>query len=311
MRWEISSGVSDLLEKGWRDANILSVMPATEDVFLHFYEVQVGEIMLFDEKNEYSKQGLLKFYNKLMFITPKGEVKIYIRNGVRDKTLRTIADCHESELCDRDLLDQAMKLKVGGARFGRVLHWYSPEGVPEDPTDGSLNIVFRASNGIYLVGLDYRHLKDTLSVPTFPYQAKKNLLQAYTNGNYIFIVDSLNNIIIHPKYWDEAGIDKKTGKWVTPMQTDEDDGTHPINIAAYKGKKLKSYFDRLMTKSFTQNALDIFQALNLVGTIRVVSVVPIAFSRGQFEQEGLFGHALIGCNVDYFEEPKERFIPYY
>lgn len=308
---EISGGISDLLEKGWRDANILSVMPVTQENFEHFYKVQVGEIMLFDEKNEYSKQGLLNFYNKLMFISPKGEVKIYIRNGVPDKSLHSVSECRLSQLCDRDLLDQAMKLKVGGARFGRVLRWYSPEGVPEDTTDASLSIVFRAPNGIYLVGLDYRHLKDYLSVPTFPYMPKKNLLQAYTNGNYIFIVDNLNNFIIHPKYWDEAGIDKKTGKWVTPMQVDADEGNHPINIAAYKGGKLSSYFDHMLKKSFTQNTVDIFEALNLVGTIRVVSVAPIAFSRGQFEQEGLFGHAIIGCNVDYYEEPRERFIPYY
>ena len=309
---EVSSGISDLLEKAWRDANILSVMPLTDESFLRFYRAQLGGIMLFDAKNEYSKQGLVNFYNKLMYLTPKGEVKIYIRNGVPDKSLHSVSDCKESQLCDRELLDRALKLKVGGARFGRVLRWYSPDGVPEDTTDASLSVAFRAANGIYLVGLDYRHLKDTLSVPTFPYQPKKNLLQAYTNGNYIYIVDHLGNFIVHPKYWDEAGIDKKTGQWVTPMLNDsDDDGSHPINISAYQGGKLKDYFDHLLKKSFTKNTVDIFQALNLVGTTRVVSVAPIVFSRGQFEQEGLFGHAVIGCSVDYFEEPRERFIPYY
>lgn len=308
---EVSAGISDLLEKAARDADILSTLPLKTENFQRFYRAQVGDIMLFDAKNEYYKQGLLPFYNKLMFITPKGEVKLYLKNGELYTGLRSVAECREADLCDRPMLDRALTLPVGEVQFGRVLRYYAPEGTAEDVNDASLSVALRAPNGIYVLGLDYRHLKDYLSVPTFPYQPKKNLLQAYINGNYVYIVDSLNNVIVHPKYWDEVGIDKKTGKWMSTMVTDAEDGTHPINVSDYKEGKLKAYFDRLAKKSFAQNALDIFQAPNLAGTIRVLSVAPIVFSRGQFKQAGVFGHVIIGCNVDYFEEPKERFVPYY
>jgi len=40
-------------------------------------------------------------------------------------------------------------------------------------------------------------------------------------------------------------------------------------------------------------------------------VAPILFSKGQFKETGIFGHVVTGCSVDYFEEPKEKFLPYY
>jgi hypothetical protein len=308
---QVSGDISDLLEKLGRDAAILSVVPVTAEAFQKFSSVQLGEIQLFDARNEYAKQGLLPFYNKLMFVTNKGEVKLYVKNGKATTELKTIKDCREEQLCDHELLVKALELPEGELRFGKVLRYYTPEGQPEDTEDASLSVALRTAGGFYVIGLDYRHFKDYLSVPTFPYQPKKNLLQAYTNGNYIYIIDNQNNIVVHPKYWNQIGIDKKTGKWVTPMLTDADEGTHPINIAAYREGRLKTYFERLLKKSFAQNALDIFSAPNLAGTIRVLSVAPILFSRGQFKQDGIFGHVVIGCNVDYFEEPKERFVPYY
>ena len=95
------------------------------------------------------------------------------------------------------------------------------------------------------------------------------------------------------------------------MQSDSDEGKHPINIRAYRGEKLKTYFDRLLTRSFLQQSVDIFRASNLEGSNRVLSVAPILINKGQFQKTGVFGYVVLGCSVDYFEEPKEQYVPYY
>jgi hypothetical protein len=92
---------------------------------------------------------------------------------------------------------------------------------------------------------------------------------------------------------------------------DADEGTHPINIAAYQNGLLKDYFDRLLKKSFVEAGVDIFQADNLAGVKRILSVVPVTLTRGQYKATGMFGHVIVGCSLDHFQEPKNKLVPYY
>src|SRR5690606_1143016 len=103
-------------------------------------------------------------------------------------------------------------------------------------------------------------------------ETKRDLLKSYENGNYIYLVDTHNDILLHPKTWHVAGVDPATNRWVKPMRTDEEAGTGRLNIAEYQGEKLREYFRRLLSKSFVQRNVDIFRAPNLGGTNRVLSV---------------------------------------
>ena len=308
----VAVGFSDLLEKAGRDVMVFSLLPPTEKSLLHFLNSQLGDFTRYDAKNVAVIQEPLPFYNRLAVLDLKGNTLVSVLDGKVETKKRTLAECQEADLCDGELYRKALEMQPGQTRYGRLLRYYTPEGVEENPKGASLAVVYRAEKYLYVVGIDYLQLRDHLTTPTFPYDTKRDLEQAYRKGNYIYIVDENRNVITHPLLWVQAGIDRATGKWMEPMNTDEDSGKRPINIAAYKGTKLKDYFDRLMRVSFSAASVDIFRASNLAGTSRVLSVVPITMSKGQYKDDkGTFGHAIIGCNVDHFEEPKDRFIPYY
>jgi len=306
----VSTGFSDLLEKAARDVQVLALLPPSAEAFLRFHRTQMGSYTRFDTENHAVLTAPLPFFNRLAFLSPDGTRKVLILDGKADTRPLPLAACRKADLCDRGLLDDAVKLPVGGLLYGRILRYYSPVGVPEDDRGASLSVAFRAREGIFVVGIDYLHLKDHLTTPAFPYDSKRDLLQAYHKGNYIYIVDRDRNVISHPYYPNVMGIDRATGDWAVPMRDDGDTGKRPINIAAYRSGKLKEYFARLMLIPFETNGIEIFEAANLAGATRVLSVAPVTLSHGQFKT-GQFGHAVVGCNIDYFEAPKERFVPYY
>ena len=195
--------------------------------------------------------------------------------------------------------------------FGGVLRWYTRRGESESLDGAILPVIGRSERGYYLLGVDYRFIKEILMHPTFPYEARRDLLQSYQNGNYIYMVDSNFDMLTHPKTWHVTGFDRTTAARVTPMKVDADEGSHPLNVQKYQGERLRDYFERLLKRSFLQKSVDIFQASNLKGTNRVLSVAPILTNRGQLKQSGVYGYVILGCNVDYFEEPKEKYVPYY
>jgi hypothetical protein len=309
---EVSTGFSDLLEKAGRDVRILATVTPSADNYLAFYKAQMGDFTRYETNNNESFQQELPFYNKVAFLDDKGTTRLAIEDWEVLKHKRTLEECLEKNLCDHSLIQKATDLPLEGLWYGTVLRYYSPEGTAQDYRGASLSVVYRNKKGIFLLGIDYRHLVDHLTSPSFPYEEKKNVADAYQKGNYIYIVDFNNNIVTHPLAWTCAGIDKETGEWVKPMRVDSEQGKHPLNIAAYQDGVLKNYFERLVKISFAQKGVDIFRAPNLAGTTRILSVAPVSVTKGQFQNKGgIFGHVVIGCNVDYFEEPKDRIMPYY
>lgn len=307
---EIATGFGDLLEKAGRDVQVMALLPATVDNYQKFYIAQLGDYTRYSGENT-GIQEPLPFYNKLSYYSPSGQLILSIVNGQQAHEPKNFNECRMIDLCDRVLMDKAKTLEVGQLYYGRLLRYYSPEGTPEEEVGAGLSVAYRGPKGIYVLEIDYRHLRDHLTSPGFPYEPKKNLIEAYQKGNYIFIVDSNLDIITHPHYWKAEGIDRKTGEWVSPMIDDADNGQHPINIGAYQRGVLREYFQRLLNVSFKQKGVDIFQAPNLAGTSRILSVAPILTDKGQFKETGIFGHVIIACNVEYFEEPKEMIVPYY
>ena len=306
----VSTGFSDLLEKAARDVQVFSLLPPTPENFLAFYRAQLGDFTRYDTKNTAVLQEPLPFYNRLIVLNPRGETILSLLDGKIDTRRHPLSECQEAILCDRSLFEKALSLKPGETHYGRLLRYFTPKGTEENSKGASLAVAIRGKENIYIVGIDYLQLRDHLTTPSFPYDPKRDLEQAYKKGNYIYIVDEKNNVITHPLSYVEAGIDRKTGKWMSPMKSDSDSGILPINIAAYERGILKDYFERLIKVSFPAKSVDIFRAPNMAGTIRVLSVVPVLVFKGQYQNK-VFGHAIIGCNVDYFEEPKERVIPYY
>ncbi len=306
----LARDVSHILETAANDTETLSLVPATESAYHGFYEAHVGTVTEFDEKQKIPVQTRLTLYNTLTLLKPNGDEVFRFEEGKVQKP-RKLADCKELELCDREARQLAIRLSPSELRYGNLMRWYTPEGSPAPSERETLTVLYHSKTGIVELGIDYRHLKSVMYAPTFPYTPRADLLHAYENGNYVYLIDSRMDFIAHPRYWHVTGIDRNTGGRVEPIKTDADTGTHRLNVAEYQGEKLKEYFKRLLSRSFEHKSVDMFRAPNMVGTNRVISVSPILLSRGQFKTSGVFGHVSVGCSVDYFEEPKERFVPYY
>lgn len=307
----VARSVSHVLERSAYDIQTLALVPPTPQNFLKFYLSRVSQVSQVNQKDESIEAIPLPMYNEIIFLNLQGDEVLRLKNGRQEKALRHFADCNGKNLCDPKLIEKAMHSPVGEIFYGNLQRWYVQEGAIEVDEGAHLPLVYRSAEGIFLLGIEYRYFKDMLSEPTFPYERKRNLLQSYHNGNYIYLIDSDLDFIAHPKYWHVTGIEQATGKRAVPMKTDSDEGKHPLNITAYQGERLKEYFERLRTRSFLQKSVDIFEAPNLRGTNRVLSVAPILLSKGQFQKSGVFGYVILGCSVDYFEEPKERYVPYY
>lgn len=307
----LAKELSHLLESAARDVQSLSLIPYNAKSFTRFYLARVSQVTRFNNQDDSVGMIPLPLYNELIYLDSEGNEQLRLKNGQSESKLRKRSQCTESTFCDPALIDAVRKLPVGEVYFGRMMRWYSPQGTPEDDEDAFLPVAYHAQEGIFIIGIDYRYFKDLLGEPTFPYETKRNLLQSYQNGNYIYFVDTNFDMFAHPKYWHVTGISRTTGKRMQTMKNDEDEGKLPLNLKLYQGERLKNYFDRLLTRSFLQKTPDLFEAPNLKGTNRVISVAPIFLSKGQFQQTGIYGYVILGCAVDYFEEPKEQYVPYY
>lgn len=307
----VAKEYAHILESAARDVQSLSLITLTPKNFTRFYLARVSQVARFENRDDSVGMIPLPMYNELIHLDSEGNELLRLKNGQVQTRLRKRSQCQESTLCDPAFLDALIKLPIGEIYFGRLMRWYSPQGTPEDDDGAYLPVGYHSQEGIFIVGIDYRYFKDLLGEPSFPYEEKRNLLQSYQNGNYIYFVDSNYDLVAHPKYWHVTGISHETGKRMIPMKTDEDEGQKPLNLKAYQGERLRNYFDRLLTRSFIQKSPELFEAPNLRGTNRVISVAPILLNKGQYQQAGIYGHVIIGCAVDYFEEPKEQYVPYY
>ncbi len=307
----IAKEFSHILESAARDVQTLSLISITPKNYTKFYLARVSQVARFEKRDDSVGMIPLPMYNELIYLDSDGNEILRLKNGQSVSKLRKKHQCVESDLCDPSFLDSLKKLPVGEVYFGRPMRWYSSQGVKEEDQDAYLPVGYHAPEGLFVVGIDYRYFKDLLGELTFPYEAKRNLLQSYQNGNYLYFVDSNYDMVAHPKYWHVTGISRETGKRMHSMKTDEDEGKLPLNLKSYQGERLKNYFERLLTRSFIQKVPDLFEAPNLRGTNRIISVAPILLSKGQFQQTGIYGHIIIGCAFDYFEEPREQYVPYY
>lgn len=307
----VAKDVAKLLENAARDVQLLAVIHPTSSNLLKFYLSRLSQVTQLHTKDDSVDTVPLPVYNEIIYYNLQGDEVVRFRNGRSESNLKRFSQCTESTFCDRKLMERAMGSPVGELVFGSLMRWYSSEGSIEVEEGAFVPVIYRHTDSLILLGIDYRYFKEFLTQPTFPYDRKRNLLQSYQNGNYVYIVDSDFNFLIHPKYWHVTGVDRTTGQRAVPIKEDSEDGKRPLNIVAYQGKKLQEYFKRLRTRSFLQKSVDIFEAPNLKGTNRVLSVAPILLSRGQFRQSGVYGYVVLGCSVDYFEEPREQYVPYY
>lgn len=312
----VATGFSDLLEKSARDVQVLRVLPKTTAALRAFYTAQLGDFTRFDADKASVSQEELPFYNRLALYDGRGRLQAGIELGKVGAGPKSIADCRLAELCDGELLAKVLASPPGTLRYGRVVRFYTPKGDTSRDDRAGLTVALRDTEGVIALTVDFRHLHDHLSTPTFPYEPKRDLMQAYNRGNYIYIVDQHLNVITHPMPWHQAGIDRATGTWKTPLKTDDEVGKAPINIGAYAGERVREYFRRLVDVSFKTQGVDVFKAPNMAGIQRVISVSPIQLSSGQFaanapDSASPFGWTMVGCAVEYFEEPRERLVPYY
>lgn len=305
----VAGNVTRLLEEAATAVRTLPLLRRDPSTWGAFRKHQFARAFQWNSRKHEIENLTLPLFTALSEWNTHG--KELLRAGAESGPTRNLYSCDVRTHCDRKLIDLLTRAPPGSLRIGHLVRWYSPEGMDDSNDGAALWFGLRTTNRIYLGGLDYRHLRSILLTSTFPYERRGDPLEGYQNGNYIYLVDSHKNIIAHPKVWHIYGYDRKTGLPVPPMETDAQDGSRPLNIAQYREGKLRNYFDRLLKHSFASDRVDIFSAVNLKGTNRILATAPILFSDGQFEGVGIFGHVITGCNVDYYEDPKEQAIPYY
>lgn len=304
----VAREVSELLDDAAQDLRTLALFPPSLANAKAFVQVKIARKNPTERKVGASP---LREYNYVGYFSLEGKRIFEWRPASSVETESKDEACNLKQLCDRPLIEQLKKGAPGELRIGSLLRWYVPQGSPTNETLSSLWFGLRRANGILVLGLDYRHLQEILFSPTYPYTMRESLAEAYARGNYIYIVDDETRFIVHPKISHVVGIENTTGTWAPSMKIDSEQGRFPIKIKDYQSGILTQYFNRLLTKSFKQNTVDIFQAPNLLGATRVVSVAPIYLNEGQFKEGGVFGHVVAGCHLDSFEEPKENYFPYY
>jgi hypothetical protein len=292
-----------LFEKAGIDVKTLAQIPSTQKSFTRFRNNQKGQIR--DYSHKQVKKIWVSYYNSMAVINLKGNHISLLENG-KHSTGPTLEQCKDQALCDHQLIKALQKEIPGQLVFGTLKRWYSTKDEPENEKGATWRVGIKINNGIYVLGIDYRHLKNILYNASFPYTEKRNLLTAYSKGEYIYFVDDQFNIILHPKYWHIPGMNPNTDTSVNPALVDKQIGYGPLNLKLYQGEKLKSYFNRLLNVSFRLKGVDLFRAPNLTGRTRVLSVAPLKFSFDGIKKT--LGHVIVGCNVEQFEEPKETMI---
>jgi len=306
----ISKTIRDLLDGAAKDIKTLSLIELTSSALKTFYRCHIKEATLINSETENITKATIPLYNEMVYMDNNGNEIIKLINGKNSKNLLKNDECFSKNLCDKKSRKLALNLKPNKIFFGNLMRYYVPKNEKE-PYLGKYTIYYKVNSGLYELGLDYRHFVSILFLPSFPYYSKSDLLFAYDNGNYIYILDSKNEFIAHPKHWHIYGIDKKSGNIALPMIQDEDEGFKRLNITLYKGKKLKKYFYRLLNESLVKKDIDIFRASNLKGKNHVYTVAPIFVNEGQFNKTAPWGHVVIGCSIEFFEEPTKVVPTYY
>lgn len=228
-----------------------------------------------------------------------------------DPKVTRLSDCLAKDLCDVATVGSALNLDKGKYFVGKGLRWYTPKDAGAADGTGTLSVALKTEKGVFVLGIDFKSFNLLTRLPAFPYQERGEALEDYEAGNYIYLLDRDTDLLAHPKPWNVMGIDRETGQAMAPMRNDADAGKRPLNFTLYQEGILRPYFDRLLERSFKASEVDVFQAANLSGTIRVISVAPIFLDADVFDLKGPFGYAGVGCALEYFEEPEPRLIPYY
>lgn len=308
---EIASSLSDLLSRASDDARTLALLPPSAKNYRRFYEIHQGTILNDNVDSSSTAASIKPLYRSLIQLDLSGLERFRVEGGVSQSNLRTLAQCRLKDLCDRELVASLKSEMPETIQIGKVLRIYSKKG-DEPNLNGVLFIGYRSSSAIYLIGLDYFFLQQIQRIPSFPYSKRKDIFGSYERGDYTFLIDRDTNIIVHPKHWHVPGINPTTDTWVAPFVTDEQEGEGPLSVKNYRGNKLRQYFQRLLNVSFKQNNVDMFRAANLKGTQRILSVAQVFITQPNIkEAQKVFGHVVIGISVEYFEEPIEKYVPYY
>lgn len=290
---------AQLLSQAARDVRLLSTLVPSSGNYVRFFEaLRSGKGAGFPE------------YNRLL-VWEKGGPLRWVQAG-KSGEYASVDLCLPSQLCDRATLEKAQFIPIGKALVGKGLRWYTPRALPLSiPEEGTLSVAFHGTKGVYVLGVDFKSFAPLLRLPTFPYQERGDLLQDYENGNYIYFLDENTDLLAHPRRWHTMGMDRSTGKPMAPMRSDAEVGTRPLNFRLYQYGKLRPYFDRFLARTYRDGEVDVFQASNLSGMSRIISIAPVFLDAEVFEQKGPYGYVGVGCAVEHFQEPQERLVPYY
>ncbi len=303
----VSGEVSSLLLQAARDLRAMAALPAQPKVYESFLQALKPLPSL---KREPEGQGAFPVYNRALVASQNGKL-LLIRDGRIDPSVTRLSECLAKDLCDVASVSSALKLETGKVYIGKGLRWYTPQGAADSDGTGTLSVALKGERGVFVLGIDFHSFDLLTRLPAFPYQKRGEALEDYEAGNYIYILDRDTDLLAHPKPWHVMGIDRQTGQALPPMRNDADAGKRPLNFTLYQEGVLRPYFDRLLERSFKASEVDVFQAANLSGTIRVISIAPIIPDSEVFGLKGPFGYAGVGCALEYFEEPEPRLIPYY
>jgi hypothetical protein len=297
---------SDVLGQAARDASLLAALPPRAELYEAFARALNG---LNPEPGAITKVR----YNRVWVLRNRKQLWDFAPDRKSTTAFTKVEDCENRTLCDRQTLEAAFRLPQGKAIVGRGMRWYTAQNSAPSGGDrqGTLMVAYRSADSVVALGVSFEVLLRLIHQPVFPFSPQGDMLEEYEKGSYIYLLDEHLNLLAHPKKGHMLGLDSVTFEPVSPALEDRDVGQHPLNFRAYREGKLRAYFDRLMSGPVQKGEVDVFEASNFTGMIRVVSVAPVLLDASLFVQKAPIGYVGVGCAVEHFAEPEQRPVPYY
>ncbi|GEM_PF-178894 len=316
--------VSQFLQQRIKDIHELSMIPRTNESYLHFSKQYQSEIWVRvgTNRNPEEVHQFIPLFKEVEFIDAKGNQRIKIKEDqiVPEKDLRNISRPQNTTYRCENYFNEAKKLAPGKVYVSHLNGFYVSkqeqlQGVErvEDAVQGKkYDGVIRFATPVYAhkkligvlaLGLDHRHLME-FTQHILPNQKETVVFPSYYSGNYAFMFDDQGWIITHPKFWDIRGFDKK-GKLVaayTRHSTEEDiqRGRIPFNLdsAAFVHQNYP-FVARQVRNGFSGSVI----TTNVGGTTKIMAYAPIQFNAGPYYKYGVFGGITIGLEIQSFQLP--------
>lgn len=316
----IAGQVELFLQSAADDVRLLSVLPATEQVFLKFAVAHRREVWLREGVGvkPTEKRIGLPIYCEVTFAGAGGIERIRIEGGKALPAGRDVAKTFESAYGPEEYFEKAAALAPGKIHVTRLIgrHIHKDEQLrgAENVEDAIGTAQYRGIvrfakavydqgvfKGVVSLALDHRHLM-SYTQHVLPFGSGEVVFPRYGSGNYAFMFDDEGWMITHPKLWDIRGHDRRTGRLADPSGRGYDaeglrSGTLPFNLLHVPFIHTNY---RYIAREVLAGRSGVAKTSSVGGVSRVLAFAPIRFDAGEYVKTGFFGGVTLGAQTDLF-----------